>query len=41
MSTTLGVDDGLALVFGSPMAGQLLTSNLLTCVLPVLIAAYL
>lgn len=41
VSTTLGLDDGLALVFGSLMAGHLLTGVLLMCVLPLLIAAYL
>ncbi len=41
VSTTLGVDDGLALVFGSLMAGHLLTSVLLIVVVPLLIAAHL
>lgn len=41
VSTTLGLDDGLALVFGSLMANHLLTAILLTCVLPPLIAASL
>lgn len=41
VSTTLGVDDGLALVFGSLMAGHLLTAVLLVRVLPPLIAAAL
>lgn len=41
VSTTLSVSDGLALLFGSLMGGHLLTSVLLVCVLPLLIAAYL
>lgn len=41
VSTTLGVDDGLSLLFGSLMAGRLITAVLLVCVLPLLIAAYL
>lgn len=41
VSTTLRLDDGLSLVFGSLMAGHLLTAALLVCVLPVLIAACL
>lgn len=40
VSTTLGLDDGLALMFGSLMAGHLLTAIMLTCVLPLLVAAY-
>lgn len=39
VSTTLGLDDGLALVFGSLMAGHLLTAILLVAVLPLLVAA--
>lgn len=39
VSTTLGLDDGLSLLFGSLMAGHLLTAILLMCVLPLLIAA--
>ncbi|MDN5893696.1 MAG: hypothetical protein L0H93_06675 [Nocardioides sp.] len=39
VSTTLGLDDGLALLFGSLMASYLLTAVLLVCVLPLLIAA--
>lgn len=39
VSTTLGLDDGLALVFGSLMASYLLTAILLICVLPPLVAA--
>lgn len=41
VSTTLGLDDGLALLFGSLMSGHLLTAVLLVIVLPLLIAAYL
>lgn len=41
VSTTLGLDDGLALVFGSLMAGHLLTSIVLVIVVPLLIAARL
>lgn len=41
VSTTIGLDDGLALVFGSLMANHLLTAVLLICVLPPLIAAVL
>ncbi len=41
VSTTLGLDDGLGLLFGSLMAGHLLTSLLLMGVLPLLVAAYL
>lgn len=41
VSTTLGPSDGLALVFGSLMAGQLLTAVLLAGVLPLLVAGYL
>lgn len=39
VSTTLGLDDGLALLFGSLMANYILTAVLLICVLPLLIAA--
>ncbi len=41
VSTTLGLDDGLSLLFGSLMAGRLLTAVLLVGVLPLLIGAYL
>lgn len=41
VSTTLGLDDGLSLVFGSLLAGHLLTELLLLAVLPLLLAAYL
>lgn len=41
VSTTLGMDDGLALMFGSLMAGHVVTSIVLVVVLPLLIAARL
>lgn len=41
VSTTLSLNDGLALVFGSLMSGHLLTAFLLMLVLPVLLAAYI
>lgn len=41
VSTTIGLDDGLALLFGTLMAGHLLTSILLSVVVPLLIAGYL
>lgn len=41
VSTTLSVDDGLALMFGSLMADHLLVAALLISVLPLLIATYL
>lgn len=41
VSTTLSLDDGLALVFGSLMSGYLLTAFLLMLVLPMIFAAYL
>lgn len=41
VSTTIGLNDGLALVFGSLMAGHTLTAVLLISVLPLLISAYL
>lgn len=41
VSTTLGLDDGLALLFGSLMAGRLLTEILVMIVLPLLFVAYL
>lgn len=41
VSTTLGLDDGLALLFGSLMASWRLTAVLLACLLPLLIAAAL
>lgn len=39
VSTTIGLDDGLALLFGSLMADYVLTAVLLVCVLPLVIAA--
>ncbi len=39
-STTLSVNDGLALAFGSLLAGGLVVSGFLVCVLPLLIATY-
>ncbi|MEP7159703.1 MAG: hypothetical protein ABI746_01230 [Dermatophilaceae bacterium] len=41
VSTTIGLDDGLSLLFGSLMAGHLLVAMLLICVLPLLLAAFL
>lgn len=41
VSTTVGLDDGLALLFGSLTSGHLLTAVLLVAVLPIFIAAYL
>ncbi|WP_182353768.1 hypothetical protein [Flaviflexus huanghaiensis] len=41
VSTTLGFDDGLALVFGSLMASYVATAILLVCVLPPFIAGSL
>lgn len=41
VSTTLSLNDGLALVFGSLMAGHTLTSVLLIGVLPLLLSSYL
>lgn len=41
VSTTLGLDDGLALMFGSLMAGHLVTSIVLVVIVPLLIAARL
>lgn len=41
VSTTLSLQDGVALLFGSLMAGHLLTALLLMVVLPLLIAASL
>ncbi|MFQ4147667.1 hypothetical protein AAGW05_03050 [Arthrobacter sp. LAPM80] len=41
VSTTLSLSDGLALVFGSLMAGHVLVQILLIGVLPLLIATYL
>lgn len=38
VSTTIGLDDGLSLLFGSLMAGQLLVAVLLVFVLPLLLA---
>lgn len=38
VSTTLRLDDGMSLLFGSLMAGQLLTAVLLLCVVPLLLA---
>ncbi len=40
VSTTLSLDDGFALVFGSLLAGHLLTELLVALVLPLLLAAY-
>lgn len=41
VSTTIGLDDGLALMFGSLMANYLLTAVLLICLLPLLMTASL
>lgn len=41
VSTTLSLDDGLALMFGSLMAGYLLTAVLVIAVVPLLIGALL
>ncbi len=41
VSTTLSLGDGLSLLFGSLMAGHLLTAALLVFVLPLLLSAYL
>ena len=41
VSTTLSLSDGLALVFGSLMAGRVLVQILLIIVLPLLIATFL
>lgn len=41
VSTTLSLSDGLALVFGSLMAGHMLVEILLVVVLPLLIATFL
>ncbi len=41
VSTTLGLDDGLGLVFGTLMSGHILAALLLILVLPLLAAAYL
>ena len=41
VSTTLGLDDGFALIFGSLIAEHTLTAVLLIGVLPLLIAGYL
>ncbi len=40
VSTTLGLSDGLALLFGSLMAGHLLVTYLLIVILPLLLATY-
>lgn len=40
VSTTLGLSDGLALLFGSLMAGHLLVAILMIVVLPLLVATY-
>ena len=40
VSTTLGLGEGVTLLFGSLMAGHLLTSVLLMGVVPLLVAAY-
>ena len=39
VSTTLSVNDGVALLFGSLMAGHVLTGSLLVLVLPLILAA--
>lgn len=41
VSTTLSVNEGVALLFGSLMAGHLVVAVLLTLVLPLLVAVYL
>lgn len=41
VSTALSLDDGISLLFGSLMAGQLLTAILLAVVMPLLIAGIL
>ena len=41
VSTTLGIDDGLALIFGSFMAEHLAVAVLLILVLPLLVGTYL
>lgn len=41
VSTTIGLNDGLAILFGSLMAGHLLVAILLVFVLPLLVAALL
>lgn len=41
VSTTLGIDDGLALIFGSFMAEHLAVAVLLVLVLPLLVGTYL
>ncbi|MDN5756760.1 MAG: hypothetical protein L0H32_13525 [Micrococcaceae bacterium] len=40
VSTTLGLSDGLALLFGSLMAGHLLVTYLMIVILPLLLATY-
>lgn len=41
VSTTIGLNDGLAILFGSLMAGHLLVAILLVFVLPLMVAALL
>ncbi len=41
VSTTIGLGDGLPLLFGSLMSGHVLATVLLMCVLPLLMADYL
>lgn len=41
VSTTIGLDDGLSLLFGSFMAGHLVVSIVIVFVLPLLVATYL
>ncbi|MEO6122924.1 MAG: hypothetical protein ABIR32_04385 [Ilumatobacteraceae bacterium] len=41
VSATLGIDDGLALLFGSFMAGHLVVSIVIVFVLPLLVGTYL
>ncbi len=40
VSTTLGLSDGLALLFGSLMAGHVLVTYLMIVILPLLLATY-
>lgn len=41
VSTTLGLDDGLRILFGSFMTGRLVVAPLLVVMLPLLVAAFL
>lgn len=41
VSTTMSLDDGVSLLFGSLMAGEQLTAALITCAVPLLAAAAL